>query len=185
MSETENKFESGKIYFIWNDCNDEIYVGSTCQSTLAKRMTTHRDQRNSCNHRKLYTLMNEIGVDKFHIELIELFPCSCKDELRKREGFHIRQIGTLNVVIEDRTRKEYKETNKDKIKEYMKTYREDKKEHILEKTKEYRENNGDKIKQYKIDNKEKIVAQRKEYYERTKEVKQEYQKSDKVKAWKK
>ena len=128
--------------------------------------------------------MNEVGGDKFKIELIELFPCGSKDELRKREGFHIRQIGNLNMVIEDRTPKEYRQTNRDKIKEYMVKYREDKKEQILQKTKEYRETHQDKIKQYKIDNKEHILQQNKEYYERTKEHKLEYQKCDKVKAWK-
>jgi hypothetical protein len=128
--------------------------------------------------------MNEIGVDKFHIELIEDYPCKNKEQLRKREGQFIRELGTLNMVTEDRTREEYQAENKEKIKEYMVKYREDKKDQILEKTKEYRENNKDKIKQYKIDNKETILAKNKEYYQRTKEHKQEYQKSEKVKQWK-
>ena len=127
MSDIENKYKNGKIYTIWNTMTDDIYVGSTCQ-TLCKRMTTHRDNRNQpkCINRKLYKLMNEVGVDKFKIELIELFPCGSKDELRKREGFHIRQIGNLNMVIEDRTAKEYRETHQEQIKEYMEKYREDK-----------------------------------------------------------
>ena len=128
--------------------------------------------------------MNEVGVDKFHIELVELFPCSSKEELRMREAFYIRQIGTLNMVIEDRTAKEYRETHQEQIKEYMTKYREEKKEQILKKTIEYRETHKDQIHQYKIDNKEHILQQNKEYYERTKEHKQEYQKSDKVKEWK-
>ena len=115
---------------------------------------------------------------------MEDYPCENKEQLRKREGHYIREIGTLNMVIEGRTRKERDATNQDKIKEYMQKYREDNKEHILQKTKEYRENNMDKIKQYKIENKETILTKNREYYQRTKEQKQEYQKSEKVKEWK-
>jgi len=149
-------------------------------------MAKHRDALTveKLQNRNLYKLMTALGKDKFHIELIEDYPCNNKEQLRKREGHFIREMGTLNMLIEDRTREEYKAENREKIKEYMVKYREDKKDQILEKTKEYRENNKDKIKQYKIDNKEHIVAQRKDYYERTKEHKQEYQKSEKVKEWK-
>ena len=186
MSDIEiNKYNNGKIYKIWNIVNDDIYVGSTC-NPLCKRMAYHRSHYNNekYKHRNLYKLMNEIGTDMFHIELVEEYPCENKEQLRKREGQFIRELGTLNMVIEDRTREEYKAENKEKIKEYMVKYREDKKDQILEKTKEYRENNKDKIKQYKIDNKETILAKNKEYYQRTKEHKQEYQKSEKVKQWK-
>ena len=185
MTEIVNKYKNGKIYKIWNSVNTDVYVGST-YSDLCKRMAKHRDALTveKLQNRKLYKLMSELGKDKFHIELIEEYPCENKNQLRKREGYYIREIGTLSMVIEDRTKKEYKETNKEQIKEYMTKYREDKKDKILLKTKEYRVNNKDKIKQYKNDNKEHIVAQRKDYYERTKDHKQEYQKSDKVKAWK-
>ena len=182
---SENKYKNGKIYRIWNTTNNDVYVGSTC-NPLYKRMSYHRGiiEHPKCQHRSLYKMMGAVGVDNFHIELIEEYPCENKEQLRKREGHFIREMGTLNMVIEDRTKKEYKEANKDKISEYMAKYREEKKDQILAKTKEYRENHKDEIKQYKINNKEHILAQNKEYYERTKEHKQEYQKSDKVKAWK-
>ena len=185
MTEIVNKYKNGKIYKIWNSVNNDIYVGST-YSDLCKRMAKHRDALTveKLQQRSLYKLMAELGKDKFHIELIEDYPCDNKEQLRKREGHFIRILGTLNMKIENRTRKERDDTNKDKIKQYMETYREEKKEHILHTAKEYRENNKDKIKQYKIDNKDYILAQNKEYYERTKEHKQEYQKSEKVKAWK-
>ena len=149
MSDIEiNKYNNGKIYKIWNIVNDNIYVGSTC-SLLCKRMAKHRDALTveKLQNRNLYKLMTALGKDKFHIELIEDYPCNNKEQLRKREGHFIREMGTLNMAIEDRTREEYKTANKDKIKEYMVKYREDKKDQILEKTKEYRENNKDKIKQ--------------------------------------
>ena len=182
---TENKYLNGKIYKIWNMSNDDIYVGSTC-NPLFKRMSYHRGIVNhpKYGHRSLYKMMADVGIDSFHIELIEEFPCDNKEQLRKREGHYIRLVGTLNMKIEDRTRQEYNELNKEKKQEYMTKYREDKKEHLLQQTKEYRDNNRDKIKQYKITNKEKILTQNKDYYERTKEHKLEYQKLEKVKAWK-
>ena len=59
--------------------------------------------------------MNELGVKFFYIELYELFKCNTKEELNKREGEIIRQIGTLNMVIPGRKQKEYYNDNKGKI----------------------------------------------------------------------
>ena len=185
MESPQNKYQNGKIYKIWNTINDEIYVGSSYEP-LCKRMTCHRSDAKLIKKQtsKLYKLMSELGIDAFHIELIENYPCDNREELRQREGYYIKLIGTLNMIIEGRTRLEYREDNKDKITSYMKQYRDDNKEHILESTKQYRENNVDKLKQYKTDNKEHIVEQSKEYYQRTKDQQCEYQKSEKVKAWK-
>ena len=183
MSEIVNKYMNSKIYKLVNDVNDDVYVGST-YNLLCRRMEKHRSHRFQYAHRPLYKLMNDLGVERFRIELVEDFPCENREQLRKREGYFIRQLGNLNMVIEDRTRKEYKEDNKDKIKEYMTTYREEKKDELLQYTKQYRDSHRDQIKQYKLENKEQILAKNREYYQRTKEQKQEYQKSDKVKEWK-
>ena len=183
MSSSQNKYINSKIYKIVNDVNDDVYVGST-YNLLCRRMEKHRSHRFQYAHRPLYKLMIDLGVQHFHIELVEDFPCENKEQLRKREGHFIREMGTLNMVIEDRTRKEYKEANKEKIQEYMAKYREDKKEELLEYTKRYRDSHQDQMKQYKLENKEQILAKNREYYQRTKEQKQEYQKSDKVKEWK-
>ena len=182
---SDNKYLNGKIYRIWNTANDDVYVGSTC-NPLFKRMSYHRGiaTHPKYTHRALYKMMSEVGVDNFRIELIEDHPCENKEQLRKREGFYIRQMGTLNMKIEDRSRQEYNELNKEKKQEYMIQYREDKKEQLLQQTKEYRENNKDKIKQYKIDSKEHILAQSKEYRQRTNEQQSDRQKQDTVKAWK-
>lgn len=162
-------FSKGKIYKITNDFNDDVYIGSTCD-TLAKRFSCHKSMINNetKSNRPLYKLMNEIGTDRFRIELIENYSCDDKYQLRQREGFWIRQIGNLNKKIECRTTKEWYEENK----EQKKQYREQNKEHIkeikhinyennkdklLEKAKEYRDNNKDKIKEYRENNKDKIL----------------------------
>ena len=134
----ENKYSNGKIYQIWNEMTDDIYVGSTC-NPLCKRMAYHRSHHanEKYKHRRLYKLMNELGINIFHVELIELYPCSSMDELRKREGHFIRQIGNLNMTIEDRTRQEYNEQHKEQKAIYMETYRDKHKDRINETTKEY------------------------------------------------
>jgi hypothetical protein len=91
--------------------------------------------------------------------------------------------------------KEYRENNKEKIKEYKKEYRENNEQKIKEEQKEYRENNKEKLKKYskeyyknnklkrkeydkkyREDNKEKRKAIAKEYYIKNKEKINEYKK---------
>jgi group I intron endonuclease len=146
-------FSKGKIYKITNDYNDDVYVGSTCD-LLTKRFSGHKKSltNDKQKNRPLYVLMNDIGFERFRIELVEEYPCQDKYQLRQREGHWIREIGTLNKLIAGRTVKEYKEDNKEKIQEKNKEYREQNKDKI----KQYREENKDKIKEYYEDNKEKI-----------------------------
>jgi group I intron endonuclease len=152
-------FGKGKIYKITNDYNDEVYIGSTCD-LLTKRFSKHKND--SKNEKKknspIYKLMNEIGYERFRIELIENYPYQDKYQLIQREGHYIREIGTLNKKIEGRTKKQYYEHNKDKILENKKEYREANKELILENKKEYYEHNKDKI-----------LENKKEYYEANKD----------------
>ena len=131
-------FSKGKIYKITNDFNDEVYVGSTCD-TLVKRFSAHKGKRNSKDvaHRPLYTLMREIGVDRFRIQLLEEYPCEDKYQLRQREGYYIRQIGTINQLEAGRTHKEYYEENKEICKERCKI--QEQKESMKETRKQYRE----------------------------------------------
>ena len=87
-----------------------MYVGSTTQP-LCKRLYKHKQnsiERTECKA-PLYELMREIGKDVFYIELIELYPCKCKEELTAREGHYIRERGTLNKQIPGRTEKQYRE----------------------------------------------------------------------------
>ena len=66
-------YTKGKIYCVRNKINDDIFIGSTCQ-TLSQRMTQHRTEcKNKQNQtRKLYVLMDEVDdKDLFYPELIE------------------------------------------------------------------------------------------------------------------
>ena len=132
MAQNNQKdYKNGKIYCIRNNINDDIYVGSTTQP-LSKRRAKHRENAKSENkkHLVLYSKVNEIGIENFYIELIEDCPCESVEQLRKREGHYIREMGTLNSLIAGRTQKEWREANQDKLIEKRKEYREANKEEI-------------------------------------------------------
>ena len=169
-------YKNGKIYCIYNYINNEIYVGSTCQ-TLSKRMAEHRQQLNcmKAKHRNLYKSMNEHGSENFYIELYEEYPCENKAQLQRREGEVIREVGTLNKKIEGRTRKEYYEDNFEHLQKHKKDYWHSNRDYLLEKKREYCEKNKDEIKekkkQYLEENREAInERKRQSYYENRDEI---------------
>ncbi len=147
-------FAKGKIYKITNDLNDDIYVGSTCD-TLVRRYQHHKSdmKKEKTQNIRLYKLMNEIGFERFRIQLIEDYPSEDLYHLRQREGYWIRQIGTLNMKIDDRTKTEYhheyyqkhKEFLNAKGREYNKTYHQNNKDEINLKHRERYEENKEKI----------------------------------------
>ena len=136
----------GKIYKILNNIDDEIYVGSTIK-TLSQRMASHRCLANFNPYNKLYKHMIDIGIDKFYIELVENYPCTDVYELRSREGYYIREIGTLNKNVAGRTKQGWKHEVKEGIKEKAHTYYEQKKEKAQEYHKSYYENHKEHLKQ--------------------------------------
>ena len=126
-------YSKAKIYQILNDTDDDVYVGSTCQS-LSMRMVGHKRSMKYEPSKKypLYQKMNKIGAHHFYIELIEETPCENKEQLRAVEGEYIRSIGTLNLKIAARTQKRNYEDNKDRILEDRKSYRENHKEELTQ-----------------------------------------------------
>ena len=139
-------YSKGKIYTI--RCKNDpslVYVGSTVQS-LAKRLGEHRRHSKNTkkypNH-KLYTKVEDWNT--WYIELYENYPCCNVEELRKREGEIIREIGNLNRGVAGRTPNESKknwiENNKEKYHkyniEYSKKYNDEHKEERLAYSKMY------------------------------------------------
>jgi hypothetical protein len=163
-------FSKGKIYKIVNVEDSEVYVGSTCQP-LSRRMGNHRK---SCyskikKNRKLYKHMRDIGIENFHIYLVEDCPCSNKEELRKREGYWIRKIGTLNSCIAGRSKAEYYQDNCEKIKAQNRENQKKNPEKKKEMDRKYYEKNSEKIKanvrKYHKENYAVIKEKRKEYFQ--------------------
>lgn len=173
-------YGKGKIYTLRCKTDDTlIYVGSTIQP-LYKRLASHKKDSNRERDKNMliYTTING-DWDNWYIELYELYPCSCKEELERKEGEVIRLIGNLNVRIAGRTQKEWYEENKDKHSENCKKWNEEHKEYYKERHAEWYENNKEKVlervKEWAKNNKEKRAEYAKKYRENNKEKLAEYQ----------
>ena len=175
-------YKNGKIYSIRNYITNDIYVGSSCEPHLSRRMVKHRSQMNNerDQNMQLYQKMRELGVENFYIELIEDYPCENNDQLRAREKHYIREMATLNKRVETRTVKEWREDNKEHIQEWRKQHYQEHQEEIKEKVKQYAEENPEKVKQQKKDyyeqHKEQIKARANEYRENNQELVKERKK---------
>lgn len=151
-------YQLGKIYQIIDYTNENVYIGSTCEPTLARRLAGHvSNYKAYLNGDKKYVSSYKIiENNNYDIQLIEAFPCDTRDELHKREGYYIKNTpNCVNKMIAGRTKKD---SNKQ--------YYEDNKEIICEKKKQYRQDNNQKInerkRQHYNDNKDKINEQRKQ-----------------------
>ena len=84
----------GKIYLIFNDVNDKVYVGQTIQS-LNKRFNGHCCYSKTDRSVNMYIkrAIHKYGRDKFHIKRIEECPIK---ELSKREKYWINYYDSYN-----------------------------------------------------------------------------------------
>ena len=163
-------FSRGKIYKIEPICEYEegdIYIGSTTQDLLCKRMRDHRDLykcwKNGKHHKYTsYVLFDKYGVDNCKIVLIENVNASNHDELLSREAYYIRAFSCVNKKIPLRTQTEY-----------YKDYYEDNKESINRKQRESyelkKESHNERHKKYYKLNKEAISEKAKQRYQRKKQ----------------
>jgi len=186
MTET-NKYLRGKIYKIVCNVTGLVYVGSTIEPTLSKRLTKHR-----CAYKKYKEgVRNFISVFKvlennnYYIELLNKAPCDSKDELFAIEGQYIRDLDCVNMRIAGRKWKEYYKDNKQNIIKKVKDYEEKNKDKIKKRSIAYRANNIEvtkKLKQEYYDkNKDKIKENVKEYREKNKDKIKEYREINKDK----
>jgi hypothetical protein len=165
-------YENSKIYKIVDNTNGNIYIGSTTEPTLARRLQKHKSHYNQYinGNRNFITSFNIIQNGDYDIILVE--KCNnitSKDELHARERYFIENNNCVNKIIPGRSIQQYKLANKDKIVEYHKEYKKLHRDIISEKSKEY--NNK---------NKETIATRKKEYYELNKQKYKEYYKNKKL-----
>jgi hypothetical protein len=194
------KYENGKVYKIEaiNAFPDEkVYVGSTTKQYLSQRMDTHRYDYNKWKVGKAekttsFDLFEKYGIENCRIILLEICPCTTKEELYKREAHYIKELNCINKNIPLRTWKERREVDIEGHKEYMKKYRDENKDKIKETKKDYNAVHSIQIKAYQRDyritkketiavqkkiydkdyqanNSEAIKAKRKEFYEKNKD----------------
>lgn len=117
---------TGKIYIIRNKIDENLlYIGSTF-ADLNYRFNRHKFQTTTRLHR--YITETNDDWDNWDIELYQEFECDNKEQLQKKEGDIIRlflndnPLGTLNKGIAGRTKKEYIQDNKEKIRDIRKRY---------------------------------------------------------------
>ena len=150
-------YEEGKIYKIYPLVEhpiQDIYIGSTTNKYLSRRMALHRIKYKEYKKGKggkttSYDIFDKYGVENCTIELIENVNAKDKNELNSREGFYIRSCPCVNKCIAGRTRKERMEDNKEFIREQTKLYYNKNKEIIQEYKKFYAIENQEKIKEKK------------------------------------
>jgi hypothetical protein len=169
-------YSKGKIYTINCNTTGLVYIGSTSEPTLARRLTGHvRNYKCWLNGKSNYVSSFKVLENaNYEIVLLESYPCSSKDELHARERYWANQIDCVNKlknqgIYAEIGEKEYKKQYREDNKEYFKQYRQNNKEYF----KQYRQNNKEGIKQYSAqyhkDNKESIKKRQKQYHKDNRE----------------
>jgi len=168
-----NKYESGKIYKLVDDTTNAIYIGSTIQKYLSKRLQGHKSSYNSYQNGKIKHIPTSSQIIKngsYHIELIENYPCKNRMELEKRERHYIETLDCVNHNIPCQSPEEklaYRiayDKSPERI-EIKRQYYLDNREERLQKANEYRKKNLYSIRKKSLEfyykNREEINKQRK------------------------
>ena len=128
----------GRIYFIKNKINNNLYIGSTTRD-IYKRLEEHKRDIINYPNFKLYKSMKRNNPDYFCIILIEELEINTLKELRTREGGYIKLImPVLNKNIPGRDIKQYQIDNKEQLRIYRKIY-----------YRKYRKDNYNMLKKYR------------------------------------
>ena len=157
----KSDYSLGKIYKLVSGHTNDIYIGSTCQRLLSKRLVGHNWSYNNWLNDGCCVCSTSLEIVKYpdcKIVLLKNFPCKTKAELEARERFFIEGMECVNKVIPTRSHDEYNETQK---------------EHLTIK-KQYYENHQEKLsewqRQYRHENKDKLKEQYRMYYESNKDM---------------
>ena len=125
MTSEDNKFKNGKIYRIVSDDDSKTYYGRTTLP-LSYRMSYHKAywktfKNGKGNFLSAFEIFDEFGFEKIRIELVELYPCNSKQELKQRERHYIESNICVNRFIPSRLKSEtYKiwaKNNIDRVRE--------------------------------------------------------------------
>jgi len=166
----------GTVYKI--EIGEKIYIGSTIQK-LYKRQTKHNEDYRKRNN-KLYQECRKHNVEKIICIPLEVKEIENDLEIRLLEQEYIDE---LNPLLNQKStpsglprleqRKQYREKNKEKIREMKKKYYKNNKEKESIKRKQdwikNREHYIEQQKQYCENNKERIKENNKKYYQNNKE----------------
>lgn len=164
-------YQTSKIYKIESNQGPKVYIGSTTKQYLSQRMDKHRSAYKQWKDGKVnkvmaYDLFDEYGIENCSIVLIESFQCNSKDELRAREGHHIKSNECVNKYIAGRSQKQWIEDNIDHYKERHRQYYEDNKEELIAYKKQWRNENkarlSEKHRKWREEHKDEVNAKQQE-----------------------
>jgi len=124
----ECRYQKSKIYKIVCRDTEKVYIGATCEHYLSDRLKGHRNgYKLYLENKKKYVSSYEIiKNNNYYIELIELFPCNCIEELNVRERYYINSIDCVNKNGKELTEDEKKEVRKEQNKKYYEKVKNDK-----------------------------------------------------------
>ena len=113
----------GRIYKITSINTDKIYIGSTTKS-LTERLLKHEYNYKAFQNGKYHCVKSYDILEKenYEIQLLEEIEYETKNELREREGYHIRKHRDIcvNRCVAGRTEKQYYKDNRDRIQQRRK-----------------------------------------------------------------
>ena len=116
-----NYYDESKIYKIFSNKGDKIYIGSTTKQFIGERMAKHRSDylkwKKGCKYTSKLTsflLFDEYGLENCFITTIEFVACTTKNELLLKEASHIKSNieKCVNIYVPLRTKKEYNDMNR-------------------------------------------------------------------------
>jgi len=92
-------YKLGKIYAIECNVTGQKYIGSTCEPTLAKRLTKHVGSYKCYLKGTFYNYISSFKIFEngdYCIVLLEKYPCDTKDELLARERYWCNELECIN-----------------------------------------------------------------------------------------
>jgi len=114
-------YENSKIYKIYSLSNEElVYYGSTTQK-LSQRKAEHvKDSKKEHYNGSSKIIINN---GNWKMELIQDYPCLNRVELETLEGEYIKNNKCINIIVAGRSKQEYRDANRCRIRENQKKWR--------------------------------------------------------------
>jgi hypothetical protein len=116
-----------------NEDVKDIYVGSTTR--FNERRREHKkyciNEKYKKHNYKVYQMIRANGGwDNWNMEEVIKQPCKDSDEAHALERYYYELLNcTMNTLVPGRTNEEYRQINKDKMKQYQNEYRQQQREH--------------------------------------------------------
>ena len=149
------------------DNNNYVYYGSS--TNVRQRFSAHKSGSGSMSRLMDKASMKMEILEEYYFD-VDTYN---KKFILNRERYYIENFDCINCDIPGLTSKEYRERNKEKIKEYREKHREEHNEHQKKYAEKHKEKITEKNKKYREKHKEEKKQYLKEYREKHKEKRNE------------